>query len=62
VQAVIGADGLVSDVVVLSCSRPGIGFEEQAAAAVRQWRYKPATRNGRPVAVYFSIYVTFELR
>jgi outer membrane biosynthesis protein TonB len=24
-------------------------------AAVRQWRYRPATFNGRPVAVYFTV-------
>jgi len=31
-------------------------------AAVRQWKFKPATLNGRPVAVYFNLTVTFQLQ
>jgi protein TonB len=41
------------------------GTEELACAAVeavQQWRYKPATRGGEPVSVWFHIVVKFELR
>ena len=24
------------------------------------WRYEPATRNGRPVAVYFTIFIEYK--
>jgi protein TonB len=60
-QAVIGRDGTVSKVEVLSCSQPLLGFEDAAIEAVRQWRYEPALADGRPVDVYFTILVDFEL-
>jgi len=60
-QAVIRRDGSVSEAEVLRCSQPGFGFEEAAVEAVTQWRYLPATQNDRPVAVYFTIFIEFEL-
>ncbi|HXV74769.1 MAG TPA: energy transducer TonB [Candidatus Polarisedimenticolaceae bacterium] len=60
-QAVICPDGSVSDLVVVRCSHPRLGFEEAAVDAVRQWRYTPATLDGRPVSVYFTVLVDFEL-
>jgi len=60
-QAIVKADGSVGDVEVLRCNRPNLGFEEAAIEAVQQWRYKPALQNGKPVEVYFTIYVEFTL-
>jgi protein TonB len=60
-QAVICTDGSVSDLVVLRCSHPKLGFEESAIEAVSQWRYKSALLDGRPVAVYFTVLVDFDL-
>ena len=61
-QAVIHKDGSVGEIEVLQCKRPGLGFEEEAIGAVSQWRYKPATQNGKPVEVYFTIRVDFTLQ
>ena len=58
-QAVIQKDGTVRDVAVLRS--PGRAFDEAAIAAVRQWKYQPATQAGEPVAVYFTIVVEFRL-
>jgi protein TonB len=60
-QAVILRDGTVDEAEVLRCTRLGFGFEEAAADAVRQWRYRPATQDGVPVDVYFTIRVEFSL-
>ena len=60
-QAVICADGTVSDLKVLRCSQAQFGFEEAAFEAVRQWRYRPAMLDGRPVDVYFTVFVDFKL-
>ena len=59
-QAVIQTNGDVGECVVLASSNPM--FNEPAIAAVKQWRYKPALQNGRPVAIYFTIVVQFKLR
>ena len=61
-DAVVLKDGSVGDIENVRCTHEGIGFEEAAIEALRQWRSEPATQNGQPVAVYFSIWVKFELR
>lgn len=60
-QAIVHADGSVGSVEVLRTNRPNMGFEDSAVDAVKQWRYKPATQNGRPVEVYFTVFVEFKL-
>jgi protein TonB len=60
-QAIIHADGVVGDLEVLRCNRPNMGFEEAAVNAVQEWRYEPATQNGRTVEVYFTVFVEFKL-
>jgi protein TonB len=60
-QAVIHSDGTVGDLVVLRCTRASFGFEKAAIEAVQQWRYRPAMSGGRPVDVYFTVFVEFTL-
>ena len=61
-QAIILKDGTVGEVEVLNCNRPNMGFEESAIAAVQQWRYRPAMQGDRPVDVYFTVRVDFDLQ
>ncbi len=59
-EAVVGRTGDVVDVRVLrGC---GLGLDESALTAVRQWKYTPTTINGRPVEVIATVTVNFELR
>ena len=37
----------------------GFGLDEQAVETVRHWTFKPALRNGEPVAVMFDVEVHF---
>jgi len=60
-QAIIRADGTVGEVQVLRSNRPNMGFEDAATSAVKEWRYKPALQNGKPVEVYFTVFVEFKL-
>jgi TonB family protein len=60
-QAIIHSDGSVGDIEVLRTNRPNMGFEDSAIEAVAQWRYKPAEQNGKPVEVYFTVFVNFTL-
>ena len=44
-------------------ARPaGFGFDEQAVTRVLSWKFKPAMRDGKPVAVHMAIEVAFNLR
>ena len=51
----------MEDLKVLRCTRANFGFEETAVEAVRQWRYRPAMLDGRPVDVFFTVFVDFDL-
>ncbi len=58
-SAVINKAGEIDDVVVV---KPiGLGLDDNAAAIVRIWRFKPATKNGDPVAVRVEVEVTFNI-
>ena len=39
----------------------GMGLDQKAIEAVQQWRFDPATKDGRPVAVQISVEVSFKL-
>ena len=59
VEVVIDSTGVITTVNLL---RPaGRGFDEAAIACVNRWRFHPAQKDGRPVAVYASIEVNFRL-
>ncbi len=56
---IIDADGNTRDIHVV---RPlGLGLDQKAIEAVSKWRFRPAMRNGRPVAVQAQIEVSFRL-
>jgi protein TonB len=58
VQALVAKDGKVKDVRVVK-SIPML--DEAAKAAVRQWVFKPALSNNKPVAVWVGVPVKFSL-
>jgi protein TonB len=37
------------------------GLDKQALAAVRTWKFEPATKDGKPVAVHLNVDVSFRL-
>lgn len=59
-EIVVRSDGNVGDVRVLQGL--GGGLESRAVAAVRQWKFAPATRRGQPVDVLVEVAVEFTLR
>jgi hypothetical protein len=55
-RALVGADGLVKEVTVLSGDRR---LAEAGSRAVRQWHYRPYEAFGHPVEVETPIRITF---
>lgn len=56
---VVEEDGTPSSVYLLEGL--GFGLDEEAAKAVKQWRFKPGTRDGRAVRIQARIDVAFKL-
>jgi TonB family protein len=56
---VVGADGRPRDIRVARSL--GMGLDEKALEAVRTWRFEPARKDGRPVAVQINVEVIFRL-
>jgi protein TonB len=59
-EIVVRRDGTVSDVRLLNGLSGGLN--DRAVAAVRQWRFAPATRFGQAVDVVVEVAVEFKLR
>lgn len=59
VEAVISPDGHTRDLRVVNSL--GMGLDERAIEAVRKWKFEPALKDGRPVAVQVRIEVAFRL-
>ena len=58
-RAVIDSRGETTQVQIL---RPlGMGLDDQAVNVIRQWRFEPAKRDGKPIAVLVDIEVNFRL-
>ena len=55
-EAVINSHGRPTKIRDLSPSPDA--FTQACAIALADWRFRPATRSGRPVAVWFSVTVT----
>ena len=58
-SAIVRADGTVDGVRLIELTGGPAGVVEPAIAAVRQWRYRPATRDGHPIDARITVLVDF---
>ena len=58
-SAVIGTDGKAHDVKVVNSLEPTL--DAKAIAAVKTWKFAPATKDGRPVAVAMRLEIDYKL-
>lgn len=56
---VVTANGDTTDIKVTRAL--GSGLDEKALEAVSQWKFEPATKDGKPVAVKIAVEVSFHL-
>ncbi|MFL6259553.1 MAG: energy transducer TonB [Thermoanaerobaculia bacterium] len=57
-EAIINEQGDVENVRVLK-DQP-MGLDQAAVDAVKNWKFKPATKDGKPVKVYYVLTVNFQ--
>jgi TonB family protein len=56
---VVGPDGRPHAIKVYRTL--GMGLDEKAIEAVRNWKFEPARKDGQPVAVQINVEVNFRL-
>jgi TonB family protein len=56
---IVGPDGRPRDIKIQRSL--GMGLDEKAIEAVRQWKFDPAKKDGQPVAVQINVEVNFRL-
>ena len=56
---IVGPDGNPRDIKVARAL--GMGLDQKAIEAVRRWKFEPAMKDGRPVAVQINVEVNFRL-
>lgn len=61
-ETVILETGDVGEVTITRSLDAEYGLDRQAVAAAKQWKFKPGTKDGKPVAVVVTIELTFTLR
>jgi TonB family protein len=58
---VVRADGTVGDTNVTQSLDTKFGLDAEAVKAAKQWRFRPAMKSGKPVAVLVTIEIAFSL-
>jgi len=61
VQAVIRENGTVGDIQVLTAVPGWPSLDRNAVEALREWKYRPAMKDGYPVSVYATVVIQFRL-
>ena len=59
IKLIVDEHGLPQNIVVTQGL--GLGLDERAVEAVKKWRFRPGTQNGKPVAMPAIVQVTFRL-
>jgi TonB family protein len=59
---VVLADGTPGEVKVTESLDKEYGLDDQAVGALKQWLFKPGTKDGKPVAVRVTVEMTFRLK
>ena len=60
VRYVIGKNGRVTDVQILDHAREPV-FDKVTVEAIKQWRFRPMIKDGKPVEVVHDLAVNFQL-
>ena len=60
IRGIVRRDGTIDEIEIIKDQPYGLG--EAARDAVRRWRFRPATYQGEPIDVYYTVTVNFRLQ
>jgi protein TonB len=61
-EVVVQSDGKVGDVKVVESLDTVYGLDANAVKAMKQWEFKPGTKDAKPVAVRVHVQMTYTLK
>jgi TonB family protein len=61
-RGIVELDGTISSIEVVSSLDQRFGLDQAAVEALRQWRFEPATVDGKPVRTLITVSLNFTLR
>jgi TonB family protein len=61
-RVVVLESGDVGDVEITQSLDAEYGLDRQAIDAAKKWKFRPGTKDGKPVAVEVTIQMTFTLK
>jgi len=61
-SGIVAVDGTLQDIRIARSLDGTFGLDQEAIKCVRQWRFRPGTKQGQAVPVYVTIEVAFNLR
>ena len=61
-EAIVEADGRVSDVKVVKSLDKEHGLDDEAVNTAKKWLFTPGTKDGVPVAVQIEVEMSFTLK
>jgi periplasmic protein TonB len=59
---VVKADGSVGEVTVKESLDSAYGLDDNAVKAIKQWAFRPGTKDGKPVGVRVDVKMKFTLK
>jgi protein TonB len=61
-DAVVREDGTVEDVTITQSLDKEYGLDQEAVKALKQWQFKPGTKDDKPVPVLVNVTMSFTLK
>jgi len=61
-SVVVKDDGSVGEVKVTKSLDQKYGLDDQAVIAMKKWKFRPGTKEGKPVAVLVNVEMSFKLQ
>ena len=61
-DAVVREDGSVGDVTITKSLDEQYGLDQEAVKAMKQWEFRPGTKDGKAVDVAVEVEMTFNLK
>ena len=61
-KVLVDETGRIAEAKIVKDSGKDVGFEEAALAAALKTEWKPATVNGRPISVWITYKIDFDIK